>query len=57
MSDRTCGRCNEPYVPREAKQRFCCRACSDAFFADERRRALQLFRAQRSEIECEEAPR
>ena len=55
MTNRTCDRCSEPYVPREAKQRFCCRACSDAWFANERRQAVQLFREQRGDIKCDEA--
>jgi DNA-directed RNA polymerase subunit RPC12/RpoP len=42
---KNCDRCNEPFTPREAKQRFCCRACSDAWFANERREAVRRYRA------------
>jgi hypothetical protein len=47
MGERRCDRCSEPYVPREAKQRFCCRACSDAWFAEERREAVKHYRQAR----------
>jgi uncharacterized Zn ribbon protein len=39
-----CDQCNEPFTPREGKQRFCCRACSDAWFANERREAVKRYR-------------
>ena len=42
-----CDRCGEPFIPREAKQRFCCRTCSNAWFAEERREAVRLLRARR----------
>ena len=51
---KNCAHCQEPFNEREAKQRFCAPACKVEYFAEERRRALQLFRAQRSEIEVEE---
>jgi hypothetical protein len=47
-----CEFCNEPFIAREAKQRMCCKACSIAWFAEERRAAVAAWRqsqAQRSE--------
>jgi len=44
MSEKKCDQCSEPFVPREAKQRFCCRACSVAWFQNERREAVKRFR-------------
>lgn len=41
---KNCDQCGEPFTPREAKQRFCCRACSDAWFARERREAVKRYR-------------
>ena len=35
------------------RQRFCCRACSDAWFMTERRQAVQAFRQQQGEAEAE----
>jgi len=43
---KNCDQCNVPFTPREAKQRFCCRACSDAWFAEERREAVKRQREQ-----------
>lgn len=48
-----CDTCREPFPAREAKQRFCCPACKVAFFADERRRALEMFRQRASEAESD----
>src|SRR5580698_8811631 len=44
MPDKNCEQCNDPFSPREAKQRFCCRACSDEWFQNERREAVRLLR-------------
>lgn len=41
-----CAECNEPFAPREAKQRFCCQACRIEWFADERREAVKRHREQ-----------
>ena len=44
--DRSCENCGRPVNPlRHAAQRFCCRACSDEWFAAERRQAVEWFRA------------
>lgn len=45
MTEKKCAQCGEPFIPREAKQRFCCRACSAAFFQEKRRLAVALYRA------------
>lgn len=44
MTQKQCEQCSEPFFPREAKQRFCCRDCSIDWFANERRQALEFFR-------------
>jgi len=49
MSEKRCERCDEPFWPREAKQRFCTRACSDASYAEERREAVKQFRQQKEQ--------
>jgi hypothetical protein len=41
---KNCDHCDEAFLPREAKQRFCCRACSVAWFANERREAVKRYR-------------
>lgn len=41
---KRCEQCEESFVPYMGRQRFCCRACSDAWFADERREAVKRYR-------------
>jgi DNA-directed RNA polymerase subunit RPC12/RpoP len=41
----TCENCGAPMSLFRARQRFCCRACSDRWFAEERRQAVEWFRA------------
>jgi hypothetical protein len=45
----SCEWCGEPFNPREAKQRFCCRDCSIAFYDEERREAVKLYRQLKAE--------
>jgi hypothetical protein len=40
-----CENCGKPMIPYLSIQRFCCRACSDQWHQEERRQALQWFRA------------
>jgi hypothetical protein len=53
MIERTCEACLEKFTPHQQRrnriQRFCCRVCSDAWFADERRAAVEFFRRNRGE--------
>ena len=42
-----CDYCTKPFEPREAKQRFCTRECSQEFWKEERRQAMELRRQQR----------
>ena len=42
MKCENCGGSMRPYL---ARQRFCCRACSDAWFQAKRRQAVEWFRA------------
>ncbi len=51
MLQPKCAECGTPIVPRETKVRFCCAACRVEWFANERRRAVELFRAQRKQEE------
>ena len=44
MPEKQCDQCGERFRQREAKQRFCNPACKVAWFADERREALERFR-------------
>jgi len=44
MSQPKCAECGEPFVPREAKQRFCTPACRIEWFANERREAIRRYR-------------
>jgi hypothetical protein len=44
-----CEQCNKEFFLYVARQRFCCRACSDAWFAEERREAVRQFREQREQ--------
>ena len=40
-----CENCQGPMTPYHLDQRFCCRGCSDAWFQEERRQAVEWFRA------------
>jgi hypothetical protein len=44
-----CDNCGNDFVPREAKQRFCARACAIEWFAKERREAVRRYREQKQE--------
>jgi len=46
---KRCDYCGEPFVPREAKVRFCCRACNSNWWQAERSRALAFYRKQQAE--------
>src|SRR6476469_3851611 len=50
-----CEKCNGPFYPHQAGQRFCCRACSVAWFANERREAVRLYRQIRETATEEQA--
>jgi hypothetical protein len=53
-----CEQCNKEFVLYVGRQRFCCRACSDAWFNEERREAVKWFREQRQqEVERTRAPK
>lgn len=55
---KKCQQCGDDFAPYVGRQRFCCTDCAQAFYAAERRRAVQLLRAQPAGgIECVEAPR
>jgi uncharacterized Zn ribbon protein len=49
MTAKQCKHCQEPFIPREDKQRFCCRQCSIEWWQDERRQALEFYRQHREE--------
>ena len=49
MPQVKCAECGEPYVPREAKQRFCSSACRIEWFAKERREAVKRHRERQEE--------
>jgi uncharacterized Zn ribbon protein len=51
MQTKQCDQCEEQFIPREAKARFCCPTCKAEWFAEERRRALALFRQSHREGE------
>jgi hypothetical protein len=40
-----CENCGEAFTPYLGSQRFCCHACSDEWFMEERRQAVTWFRA------------
>jgi hypothetical protein len=44
-----CKSCGEPFSPRQANQRFCSSGCNHAWFAEERRLAVQAFRQSQTE--------
>ena len=41
-----CEWCSKAFFQLAASQRFCCREHSDAFFAAERKQAVEYFRSQ-----------
>jgi hypothetical protein len=55
IAERLCERCGGAFVPREAKQRFCCRGCSVEFYDDERREAVAFYRKHQAEQAKERA--
>ncbi len=44
MSEQQCDECGSAFRPRQHNQRFCCRACSDDWHSDERRRGIDILR-------------
>jgi hypothetical protein len=40
-----CENCQREMVPYHQDDRFCCRQCSDTWFQEERRQAVEWFRA------------
>jgi hypothetical protein len=46
-----CQEYGEDFFPYMGRQRFCCRECGDAWFANERREAVQAHRQKRCETE------
>ncbi|WP_298870928.1 hypothetical protein [uncultured Bradyrhizobium sp.] len=46
---KRCQQCNEDFTPYMGRQRFCCRDCSDAWFAEERRTAVRQLRESASD--------
>ena len=51
---RHCDTCNEPFMPREAKVRFCCTSCREEFWNDQRRQAMAALRQQQAEAQHNE---
>ena len=41
-----CQQCGNDFTPYVGRQRFCCRECSDAWFANERREAVRRYRSE-----------
>jgi hypothetical protein len=54
MVEKLCERCGQPFVPRETKQRFCCRGCSVEFYDEERREGARLYRQLKAEEQAKE---
>ena len=48
---QNCQWCGEPFRPFISGQRFCTHVCSDAFFKQERRQAVQWFRECQMTVE------
>ena len=44
---KICQQCGKHFVPYTRRNRFCCRACDDLWFAQERREGVKLRRQQR----------
>jgi hypothetical protein len=51
---KRCQQCSEEFAPYTSRQRFCSRVCSDEWFQEERRAAVEFFRRNR-EAATEEA--
>ena len=51
---KRCEECDAEFIPYMARQKFCCRVCSDAWYASERRQAVEFFRQQRNREATEE---
>jgi hypothetical protein len=49
MAEKCCEWCGRLFTPREAKQRFCCRAHSITFYDEERRAAVAAWRERQAE--------
>jgi uncharacterized Zn finger protein (UPF0148 family) len=49
MNEKHCDHCGKPFVPREAKVRFCTSVCREEFWLEERRQAVAAYRQQREE--------
>ncbi len=49
MNYNTCERCGQEYLRSVGNQRFCNRACSDAFYMEERRTAVKAYRSAKRE--------
>jgi predicted RNA-binding Zn-ribbon protein involved in translation (DUF1610 family) len=50
---KTCEQCGEEFWPREAKVRFCCPECNQAWWSAERSRAWAAWRQRRQEEQAE----
>jgi hypothetical protein len=46
---KQCLTCGCDFIPYSNRQKCCCRECSDAHFATERREAVKRFREQQQE--------
>jgi hypothetical protein len=59
MTEIRCDQCNEVYQPRRLDQRFCCKQCSDGWWAAQRTRGIELLRNSyggRAMLEAAENP-
>jgi hypothetical protein len=52
-----CQRCSRDFIPHQGGQRFCCRACSDAWYQEERRQAVEWFRTKGMTVQREDDER
>jgi len=46
---KQCLNCGRDFIPYSSRQKCCCRDCSDAWFANERREAVKQFRELQTE--------
>jgi protein-arginine kinase activator protein McsA len=51
MAEKSCENCGNPFNQYMDRQRFCCRVCSDAWFQNERRQAVEWFRQRDRDAE------
>jgi predicted RNA-binding Zn-ribbon protein involved in translation (DUF1610 family) len=51
---KTCEHCGEEFIGREAKVRFCCPECNQAWWVSERSRAWAAWKAQQAAEELVE---